>query len=220
MGSHWLLQLVQGTADAAFAVDANGSIAAWNDTAGELFGLRQDEVIDRPCHEILRGVCESGPFCSEHCSIHQALELNQPVSNFDLRLQTSRGTEWCNVTITIVGQPDSETRHALHIVQRLDVHRLIELLARIMSDSRGTAESQTTAQLVSSSLSSVPQVKLTRREKEILGMLASGKRTSDIAILLFISPATVNNHVQHVMDKLDSHSRLEVVARAREAGII
>ena len=220
MASPWLLQLVQGTADAAFAVTESGVIAAWNDGAQGLFGLTSDQVIDRPCYSILQGVCDTGPFCSEHCSIHQALQLNRPVSSFDLRLHTKAGTEWCNVTITLVSDPDSKAHHALHIVQRLDVHKLIERLARIMSDSKGTAETQTTARLISSSFSGAPDVKLTRREKEILRMLASGKRTADIAILLFISPATVSNHVQHVMDKLDSHSRLEVVARAREAGII
>jgi DNA-binding winged helix-turn-helix (wHTH) protein len=77
-------------------------------------------------------------------------------------------------------------------------HQSIEQLGRIMSQSNNTAKSRTTAGLVSSSLSAAPEVKLTRREKEILQVLVSGKRTSDIAVLLFVSPATVNNQVQVV----------------------
>lgn len=128
------------------------------------------------------------------------------------------GKEWCNLTIEIITDPESGARHAMHIARRLDVHNLIEQLGRVMTQSKAPRESQTVARLISSSLA--PGIKLTAREKEILHMMAKGKRTRDIADQLYISPATVNNHVQHIMDKLDSHSRLEVVVRARDAGII
>lgn len=220
MRSKWLLQLVHGTADAAFAIDNSGTISAWNSAAEDLFGLSADEVIGRPCYQIIQGADESGQFCSRHCSLHDALQLNQPFANFDLRVKTKAGREWCNLTIQIVDDPESAARHAVHIVRRLDVHKLIEQLGHVIMESKATKESQTAAQLISSSLATAPEVKLTTREREILQMLAKGKRTPDIANQLYISPATVNNHVQHIMDKLDSHSRLEVVARARDAGII
>ncbi|HXI25035.1 MAG TPA: LuxR C-terminal-related transcriptional regulator [Pyrinomonadaceae bacterium] len=220
MPSKWLLQLVQGTADAAFAVDGSGLITVWNSAAEEMFGLKSDEALSQPCHEIFQGTQESGSFCAPECSIHQALKLNQPVANFDLRLNTKTGKEWCNLTIQIAEDPESGTRHAVHTLRRLDLHRLIEQLGRVITESKATSEFQTAAQLISSSLANAPEVKLTAREKEILQMLAKGKRTPDIADQLYISPATVNNHVQHIMEKLDSHSRLEVVARAREAGIL
>lgn len=220
MRSKWLLQLVQGTADAAFAIDGSGLISAWNRTSEELFGLSADEVIGRPCYPIIQGADESGQFCSPHCSIHNALRMNQPVANFDLRVKTKTGGEWCNLTIQIVDDPESGTRYAVHIVRRLDVHQLIEQLRHVIMESKVTKESQTAAQLISSSLATAPEVKLTAREEEVLQMLAKGKRTPDIANQLYISPATVNNHVQHIMDKLDSHCRLEVVARARDLGII
>lgn len=220
MRSKWLLQLVQGTADAAFAIDSSGFMSAWNSASEELFGLGADDVIGRPCYQIIQGADESGHFCSQHCSVHNALRINQPVANFDLRVKTKTGREWCNLTIQIVDDPESGARHAVHIVRRLDVHKLIEQLGHVIMESKTTKESQTAAQLISSSLATVPDVKLTTREREVLQMLAKGKRTPDIANQLYISPATVNNHVQHIMDKLDSHSRLEVVARARDAGII
>lgn len=220
MQSKWLLQLVQGTGDAAFVVDASGRISAWNLAAEALFGLSSEEVTDRPCHEILQGIQESGPFCSQHCSIHQALETNRPVANFDLQLQTKRGREWCNLTIEMVTAPESSERCAVHLVRRLDIHKLIEELGRVVIASQTTGESEAAAKLISSSLATAPNVELTAREKEILQMLAQGKGTRVIADQLYISPVTVNNHVQHIMDKLDSHSRLEVVVRAREAGII
>jgi PAS domain S-box-containing protein len=62
--AQWLLQLVQGTGDVAFAVDRLGRISAWNPAAEELFGFRSEEVANRLCFEILEGTLESGPFCS------------------------------------------------------------------------------------------------------------------------------------------------------------
>ena len=56
---------------------------------------------------------------------------------------------------------------------------------------------------------------LTRRETEILQLIATGLRTRAIAARLHVSPATVRNHVQHIFDKLGAHNRLEAVAHAR-----
>jgi DNA-binding NarL/FixJ family response regulator len=61
---------------------------------------------------------------------------------------------------------------------------------------------------------------LTRREKEILRFLALGMGTSTIASELSISPATVRNHAQRILAKLQVHSRLAAVARGYEVGLL
>jgi len=53
--------------------------------------------------------------------------------------------------------------------------------------------------------------RLTPREKEILDLLACGWSTSAIASRLYISQATVRNHVQHILAKLGVHGRLEAI---------
>ncbi len=55
---------------------------------------------------------------------------------------------------------------------------------------------------------------LTQREIETLGMLAAGHSTGEIARRLFISPVTVRNHVQHILEKLGVHSKSEAIAYA------
>ncbi len=55
---------------------------------------------------------------------------------------------------------------------------------------------------------------LTRREREVLGLLASGSNSSEIARALVVSPNTVRTHVQSILAKLQVHSRLEAVAFA------
>jgi DNA-binding CsgD family transcriptional regulator len=61
---------------------------------------------------------------------------------------------------------------------------------------------------------------LTPRETEILGLLATGTSTEDIARRLSISITTVRNHIQRVMEKLRVHSRLAAVARGYAKGVI
>ena len=59
---------------------------------------------------------------------------------------------------------------------------------------------------------------LTEREREILRLLARGKRNAAIADTLFLSPKTVANHVSNIFGKLHVADRAEAIVRAREAG--
>jgi NarL family two-component system response regulator LiaR len=61
---------------------------------------------------------------------------------------------------------------------------------------------------------------LTERERQILQLLAQGKRNDDIAAELFISPQTVQTHVRNILGKLRVHSKLEAVAFAVKNGAI
>jgi two-component system, NarL family, nitrate/nitrite response regulator NarL len=55
--------------------------------------------------------------------------------------------------------------------------------------------------------------RLTRREEEIAGLLVDGLSNKEIAGRLCIEPATVKNHVHHILEKLGARSRFEVAAR-------
>jgi DNA-binding NarL/FixJ family response regulator len=55
---------------------------------------------------------------------------------------------------------------------------------------------------------------LTRRELQVLRLLAEGRRQADIANELVISPRTVGTHIEHILGKLGVHSRAEAVAIA------
>ncbi len=53
---------------------------------------------------------------------------------------------------------------------------------------------------------------LTQRERQVLDCLMRGRTTAEVARELKISYATARTHIQHVLDKLGAHSRLEAVA--------
>jgi ATP/maltotriose-dependent transcriptional regulator MalT len=58
-----------------------------------------------------------------------------------------------------------------------------------------------------------PDELLTRREVEVLGLIARGYRTQDIAKALFIAESTAKVHIRHVFEKLGARTRSEAVAR-------
>lgn len=61
---------------------------------------------------------------------------------------------------------------------------------------------------------------LTRREREILQLLADGMSNADVAAKLYISQETVKSHVRHILAKLEADTRTQAVAIAlREAMI-
>ncbi|HAS09657.1 MAG TPA: DNA-binding response regulator [Acidimicrobiaceae bacterium] len=61
---------------------------------------------------------------------------------------------------------------------------------------------------------------LSRRELEVLQLLAEGLSTSEVADRLILSVNTVRNHITHVLTKLDVRSRLEAVNVGVRRGLI
>ncbi len=60
---------------------------------------------------------------------------------------------------------------------------------------------------------------LTRREREILALMAAGRGNTYIADYFVLSLKTLRNHVSNVMAKIGATSRAEAVAKARDAGL-
>lgn len=199
--------LLNGTADAAFAVDSAGRISAWNNAAAELFGLSEAEVINVQCHKIFQCWDENGPVCSERCVIERAAVDNRLQTSFDLRLQTRTGKLWCNVSTLIASDSVSRVRHAIYTVRPCEIRKRLE---------------QALSEFVRTQTVPAPDmnVRLTSREVEVLKSLAKGHSTRKIANQLNISSATVNNHVKHILTKFDAHTRLEAIRHAESVGVI
>lgn len=64
-----------------------------------------------------------------------------------------------------------------------------------------------------------PFPELTERERQILDLLAAGRRTAAIAEALFLSPKTVSNHLTSIFAKLEVADRAAAIVRAREGGL-
>ena len=59
---------------------------------------------------------------------------------------------------------------------------------------------------------------LTDREKAVLGLVADGKDTKEIANQLSITAGTVRNYISTILDKLEVKNRIEAIKRSKEKG--
>ena len=61
---------------------------------------------------------------------------------------------------------------------------------------------------------------LSRREREVLALIAEGRTNREIGERLFISQKTVGAHMAHIYAKLGVHSRVEAAGRAQRLGVL
>jgi PAS domain S-box-containing protein len=65
-----------------------------------------------------------------------------------------------------------------------------------------------------------PHPVLTARQQEILGLIASGRSTAEIARELTLSGETVRNHLRNLFKELHVHTRVEAIAAAQRLGLL
>jgi len=61
---------------------------------------------------------------------------------------------------------------------------------------------------------------LTKREQEVMGLLAEGLPNREVAEHLHVSPKTIENHRANIMSKLGLHSTFELIRYAAKLGLI
>lgn len=69
-------------------------------------------------------------------------------------------------------------------------------------------------------ISLVSQLELSKRELEILSLLAQGHSNQEIATKLFVSLSTVKTHIQNLFEKLDVKRRIQAVEKAKRLNLI
>jgi len=66
----------------------------------------------------------------------------------------------------------------------------------------------------------ISRLELSKRELEILGLLAQGHSNQEIAARLFVSLSTVKTHIQNLFEKLDVKRRMQAVEKAKRLHLI
>jgi DNA-binding NarL/FixJ family response regulator len=107
--------------------------------------------------------------------------------------------------------PLTEVIAAIHAVHRGDVLIPPNMLGELIERLAGRHSGREQARRILASL--------TRREREILGLLAQGADNEAMAEELYISPQTARTHVQNVLAKLHVHSRLEAATFVNRHGL-
>ena len=98
---------------------------------------------------------------------------------------------------------------AAYLLKGMAPAELVEAIDRVVKGERLLSEEEADKVLP-----------LTPREREVVQLIAQGKKVSDIARILSRSPATVRAHKASAMRKLSVHSTAELVRTALELGLV
>lgn len=209
-----LFEALNDAADGAFVVDENLHILYWNEAAEDLLKFEWEGVAGLPCYRILLGYDEEKRLiCKKHCQVSRLVVKSKPVSNYDIHMQTKRGNKrWLNMSVfTYQMNEKVDNKVIVHLFRDINDKKEAEIfLNRLLAAARKYHS-------ISPDNVTEPEIllgELTQREHEILTHLAQGHGTGEIGERLAISPNTVRNHIQHVLEKLQVHSRLEAVTFA------
>ena len=214
-----IFEQITSRGEAAFALDRADRIVFWNDACARLLGFPAETVMGRFCYDVLGGRDGHGNVhCYRNCPVmHQVRTTRHDVNDFSLSVETAFGDRDA-FEVSILTVP-AERPHLTTIVHVL--RPLAELDGTIGTDVvRTPGEMKAKLRVVRSSAAPSNRAELTRREKEILHCMAQGMTTARIAASLCISPITVRNHVQKILDKLDVHTKFGAVAYAYRSGLI
>ena len=102
--------LVKFASDAAFAIDVDAKIVAWNAPAQRLLGYAPSEAIGRHCGDVLQATLSGGePLCHPDCDVIQCFRDCRSYGVPNCRLQHRDG-EWVPVSIASVAMSESARR--------------------------------------------------------------------------------------------------------------
>jgi PAS domain S-box-containing protein len=201
--------------DAVFVTNRLNRIVAWNQSAEQLLGFSTEEAVGASCAGLLLGCDVHGNrYCGETCAVTQMAVRGEPVRHFALRLRAKGGRIVpADVSILHVVAPSPDLFFLVHLLQ-------VEEPRPAFSASVAAASPPVPALEAARVSPDLRARKLTSREVEILGMLAAGHTTPEMASRLHISRLTARNHLQNILDKLEVHSKSEAVAFAFQKRLV
>jgi DNA-binding NarL/FixJ family response regulator len=121
--------------------------------------------------------------------------------------------------LVLLGRREEAVEHlvaAHRTARRLSARPMVE---QVTSDLTALGE-RAERRLSRRALTQVANGSLTRREIEVVRLVAMGHTSREIARELFLSPRTVESHVSSILIKLDCRSRADAARRASELGLL
>jgi DNA-binding NarL/FixJ family response regulator len=103
-----------------------------------------------------------------------------------------------------------------YVLKNATQDELMEAIATVMKGSEYLAEEVSQTLLKGDSVTVV----LTRREKEVLELIAEGLTNNEIAEKLFVSVTTVDTHRKNLLTKFDAKNTATLISKAIKQGMI
>lgn len=182
-----------------------------------MLGFDSHEAMGVNCDELLRG-CDlfSNRYCSENCPVMHIANRGDMVHRFSMSVRRKHGE---NVTVDVTVLQLRSARAGEYWLAHI-LHPMAGGEPQAAAETAAAPPPPKPLHLVSRESTDVRARKLTAREVEVLGMLAAGRTTPEIAERLHISQLTARSHIQNILEKLEVHSKAEAVAFAFQKNLI
>ena len=121
--------------------------------------------------------------------------------------------------LTVLGRREEAVEHLIaahRTARRLGARPTVDRVTTSLSELGEQAERR----LGPRALAQAANGSLTRREIEVVRLVAMGNTSREIARELFLSPRTVESHVASILLKLDCRTRTDAARRASELGLL
>jgi len=217
--------IVENAARAAVATDGDNTVLHWNAAAVELFGFTAEEVIGRNFQRVIQARDVHGNrLAADHGAFHEMVRIGEAPQSFEIAIITATG-KMIRVAVSVVvviGPKATEYRLVYLMTPMHRRRRADEAIDRLLAQTNVPGVTVPGAQQATGAdqrgTSHPPH--LTRRQLEVLLLLAEGKKSREIAEELGISVHTVRTHIQGVLRTLGAANRLEAVSRALHERLI
>jgi DNA-binding CsgD family transcriptional regulator len=195
MGRWIPVESLEHTDQPVFISDEDGRVDYCNSATADLLKRDRREIEGQRCYEVMRLRSLDGkPLCRAQCAVQAQARRG--------KLKKTRPALFCRNgdppiavdLVTIAVSPANGRRIAiLHMLKTSSNGR-----TALPAETGGYQEAAACACL-------------SPRERQVLRHLSDGAGTDQIAAELFLSRATVRNHVRSILSKMKVHSRLEAV---------
>lgn len=202
-------QLLRRVRGSSFVTDVDGLVLAWSPEAALHLGVREDQVLGRPWVDLVRQPDGDGRL-EGASGVLEAVRAGGVPAPRQLQLRRGDGAQRAFMVACAVFATETPGRPWV----------LVSLHPASSGAAAAGAPSSSPPRAASLRPAAQRPMNLSRREREVLSLLARGARGEHIAQELGIARATVRNHVQRLFRKLEVRSRLEAVARAYQDGLV
>lgn len=223
----WLQALCRSR-DPVYIVNDAQRIVCWNQGAQKLLGYSEAEVLNRPCYQIIGGRVCGKTWCRAGCAVQRSAKRGVHIQNVEMQVRTKSGDQiWLNTSaFTVEKRKKRFTVHLLVDVTRAEQTKeaLGSFLEKLHSYGVTNGNQNRFGEGGIQAPPLLPRSRsvghLTRREIQVLELLAQGHSTKDLAERLGVSPFTVRRHIETILLKTGLHTQAQAVAFAYRSGLL
>lgn len=218
--------LLKALADAscgAYGVTVDQTIVFWNRAAERSLGHTSEEVLGRYCFEVFGGLAPGAlsPQCQQGCPSLRYLRAGLVPAASRLHMLCADGNrKWVSITPMVVTGILQDAPLLMHVFDSESESDESHTAADIMRDALVTSGAEVISDYAETTAPPESAPSLTRREQEVLRLIAIGKDTSQIAAEMGISRHTVRNHIRNLRQKLDASTKLDAVVTGIRLGLL